>query len=211
VVAVAQAEGAPAGVYGALRALLTDRQIQGLMPAPAFRCIAAGGDADPNSDSSGDFVNDLSRMELAGYLRSTLLRDTDVMSMANSLEVRVPFLDHKLVEYVLALPGAMKLEGLGNKPLLFESVPELPAEVGLRPKMGFVLPLEQWFRGPMKTTMEDTLLDFSGPSSGILRRKAVAAAWGAFLSGDGTVSATRALALASLSSWVTEHDLVLPW
>ncbi len=208
---VAQAAGDPAGVYAALRSHLTDRQIEGLMPEPAFRRVT--GDEGPRVSAamSGDAVNDFSRLDLAGYLRNTLLRDTDAMSMASSLEVRVPLLDHRLVEYVLSLPGGMKLEGEGNKALLFEAVPDLPREAGLRPKMGFVLPLRDWFRGPMKGKLEEILLGLPGPAAGILRREPAAETWRAFLVGDGTVSASRIFALASLSAWVAENDLELPW
>ncbi|MFN7986191.1 MAG: asparagine synthase (glutamine-hydrolyzing) [Thermoanaerobaculia bacterium] len=208
---VAQAAGDPAGVYTALRSHLTDRQIEGLIPEPAFRRVARNEGPRISAAMSGDAVNDFSRLDLAGYLRNTLLRDTDTMSMASSLEVRVPFLDHKLVEYVLSLSGGMKLEGEGNKALLFEAVPELPREAGLRPKMGFVLPLGAWFRGPMKGKLEEILLGLPGPATGILRHEPTVEAWRAFLDGDGTVSASRIFGLASLSAWVAENDLELPW
>lgn len=208
---VARAGGDPAGVYAALRGHLTDAQIESLVTEPAFRSLATDPVRGTAAAATGDAVNDHSRLDLAGYLRNTLLHDTDVMSMASSLEVRVPFLDHELVGYVLSLPGGMKLEGEGNKPLLFEAVTELPRDAGRRPKMGFVLPLREWFRGPMKARMEDILLGLPGPSGGILSRQSAANAWRAFLDGDGTVSASRVFALASLAAWVAEHDLELPW
>lgn len=209
--AVVNACGSTSGVYGAIRALLTDGQIRDLATPPAWEHLSSAGSCDQDAGMMDDSVNVLSRLELAGYLRNTLLRDTDAMSMASSLEVRVPFLDHKLVEYVLTLPGHMKTSGRGNKALLFEAVPELPRSIGSRKKMGFVLPLPTWFRGPMKATIEDTLLGLPGPSSRILRREPLAAAWQSFLEGEGRISATRIFALASLVAWVAEHDLELPW
>ncbi len=216
-VAIAQANGNPEGVYDALRYHFTDAQIELLMPGPAFRRIVAdsaliGHSAvDTTSAPANDTVNALSRLELSHYLRNRLLRDTDSMSMSSSLEVRVPFLDHQLVEFVLSLPGESKLDRIVNKPLLFDAVPELPRDVGTRPKMGFVLPLPEWFRGPMKGAMEDILLGLPGASAGLLRRKSTTEAWQAFLQGDGTVSATRVFTLASLAAWTAEHDLILPW
>src|SRR6185437_16613294 len=66
-----------------------------------------------------DVVNAISRLEMRGYMTNTLLRDTDAMSMAHSLELRVPFVDARVVEFVLSLPGEWKLrEGSGPKPLL---------------------------------------------------------------------------------------------
>lgn len=215
-VAVARAHGRPLEVYGALRRVFTDSQLEFLMPGPAFRRINAGSapavsSADmPWAADAGDVVNLFSRFELAYYLRNTLLRDTDAMSMANSLEVRVPFLDHRLLEFLLAVPGEMKIGHGLNKPLLFDAVTTLPREVGRRPKMGFVLPLAEWFHGPMKGEMKEILLGLPGPSAGILRRPATRAVWESFLRGDG-ITASRLWSLASLSAWVAEHDLILPW
>jgi asparagine synthase (glutamine-hydrolysing) len=216
-VAIAQAGGSPTGVYEALRNHFTDAQVERLMPGPAFRRIVADAGSNGRAIAAdetipvADPVNAFSRFDLSRYLRDRLLRDTDSMSMASSLEVRVPFLDHRLVEFVLSLPGHLKLDGSVNKPLLFDAVPELPRDAGQRPKMGFVLPLPEWFRGPMKKTMEEILLGLPGSSAGLLQREATKEAWQSFLRGDGTVSATRVFTLASLSAWTAEHDLILPW
>jgi asparagine synthetase B (glutamine-hydrolysing) len=86
-----------------------------------------------------DFAR-ISWAELTGYMRRMLLRDADQMSMAVSLEMRVPFLDHELVEYVLGLPAAVKRRGSRPKGLLIEACRDLlPASVYDRPKRGFVL------------------------------------------------------------------------
>ena len=207
---VARAAGDPARVYAALRGHHTEAQIAELLRDDLREAVACAEVARQKTTSTGDPVNDLSRLDLAGYLRNTLLRDTDSMSMASSLEVRVPLLDHRLVEYVLALPGQMKLEGEGNKALLFEAVPELPREAGTRPKTGFVLPIRDWFRGCMKSRLDELLVGLPGRAGKVLQPGPTAAAWKAFLDGDGTISATRVLALASLASWVATHDLELP-
>ena len=92
----------------------------------------------------------ISWAELTGYMRRMLLRDADQMSMAVSLELRVPFLDHELVEYVLGLPAAEKRRGSGTKSLLVAACRDLlPASVYDRPKRGFVLPMNAWMRGPL--------------------------------------------------------------
>lgn len=96
--------------------------------------------------SNFDFV---SRAELATYTHNQLLRDTDVMSMAHSLEVRVPLLDSRLVEQVLAMPPGVKTNGGSPKPLLLHAVGDLlpPLVRERRDKQGFVLPFERWLRG----------------------------------------------------------------
>lgn len=103
-------------------------------------------------------VNLLSCLELKFYLQNQLLKDTDFMSMRHSVEVRVPFLDHKLVEYVTSLPAEIKINPslfknlklkIGNsrsKPLLTAAVQEfLPREVWDRGKTGFTFPFQKWF------------------------------------------------------------------
>ncbi|MEO5721260.1 MAG: asparagine synthase (glutamine-hydrolyzing) [Chthoniobacterales bacterium] len=98
----------------------------------------------------------ISWAELTGYMRRMLLRDADQMSMAVSLEMRVPFLDHELVEYVLGLPRAEKRRGRGTKSLLIASCRDLlPASVYERPKRGFVLPMNDWMCGPLDSFVSE--------------------------------------------------------
>lgn len=104
-------------------------------------------------DAPVELPDDYSRIswtELSGYMRRMLLRDSDQMSMAVSLELRVPFLDHELVEYILGLPAAEKKRYAGLKGLLVEACRDLlPASVYQRPKSGFELPMKTWMLGPL--------------------------------------------------------------
>ncbi|HMJ06534.1 MAG TPA: asparagine synthase (glutamine-hydrolyzing) [Chthoniobacterales bacterium] len=117
--------------------------------------IAAAGlpNRPLRSESPVELPDDFARVswaELTGYMRRMLLRDADQMSMAVSLELRVPFLDHELVEYILGLPAAEKKRGPGVKGLLVEACRDLlPASVYDRPKRGFVLPMRAWMLGPL--------------------------------------------------------------
>ncbi len=89
----------------------------------------------------------LSRLDLTNYMRNTLLRDADQMSMANSLELRVPFLDYRLVELVTSLPIGLRVGDGRYKQLLVDSVSHpLVTEAAGRPKSGFELPLGSWLR-----------------------------------------------------------------
>lgn len=88
----------------------------------------------------------VSYFELSLYMKNQLLHDTDVFGMAHSLEIRVPFLDNDLVDYVLRINPELKFDKKINKPLLVEAVKELlPKEIYDRNKMGFSLPFEAWF------------------------------------------------------------------
>jgi asparagine synthase (glutamine-hydrolysing) len=100
----------------------------------------------------------ISWAELTGYMRRMLLRDADQMSMAVSLELRVPFLDHELVEYVLGLPAHEKQRFPRAKGLLVEACRDLlPRSVYDRPKRGFVLPMKSWMQGPLHEFVNEGL------------------------------------------------------
>ncbi len=136
--------------------------------------------AEMISPANGDAFNAVSHYELSHYTRNVLLRDTDAMSMANSLEVREPLLDHRLVELVASLPGALKSSGGGPKPLLVSAVGHLlPRELLGLPKMGFTLPFPLWLRGELRSVVEETLLDprVGGQVAEILDPKVVTAIW----------------------------------
>jgi asparagine synthase (glutamine-hydrolysing) len=108
------------------------------------------GDSDP--------VNEMSRLELNGYMTSTLLRDTDQMSMAHGLEVRVPFVDRIITSLVLSMPGTWKIDGRRPKPLLLDAMGDLlPRESTHRKKMGFTLPFERWMRSKLQQDIDAML------------------------------------------------------
>jgi len=133
------------------RRFFTDDMIRraGLPSAPApFECPVELPD---------DYAR-VSWAELTGYMRRMLLRDADQMSMAVSLELRVPLLDHELVEYVLGLPEVAKKRYPGPKGLLVEACRDLlPPSVYRRPKAGFVLPMKVWMLGPLASFVEEGL------------------------------------------------------
>lgn len=100
----------------------------------------------------------ISVLELEHYLNNTLLRDADQMSMANQLEVRAPFLDHDLVEYLISLPNEFKpLKPV--KKLLIDSMGNLlPEEIWNRKKKGFVLPMKYWVNHELKQFCKENLM-----------------------------------------------------
>lgn len=117
---------------------------------------------EPRPELPDDFAA-ISWSELNHYMRDMLLRDTDQMSMAHSVEVRVPLLDNALVDFVLGLPSKAKLETPPrladvSKPLLVESVIDLlPEAVYRRKKQGFAIPMDAWMRGPLADFVEEGL------------------------------------------------------
>jgi asparagine synthase (glutamine-hydrolysing) len=92
------------------------------------------------------------------YLVGDILTKVDRASMAHALEVRVPLLDHKLLEWAATLPSNLKLRGQQGKYILKKSLEDyLPHDVLYRPKMGFAVPLAKWFRGPLRSRVRQSL------------------------------------------------------
>ncbi len=106
-----------------------------------------------------DTVSQVQYLDMKTYLVGDILTKVDRASMAHALEVRVPFLDHRLMEWVSGLPVDFKLHGTEGKYMLKKALePYLPHEVMYRRKMGFSIPLAEWFRGPLKARLRSSLL-----------------------------------------------------
>lgn len=133
------------------------------LATPALRaCLPPGADAAQRvayaAHGHGDPMDGAFRIDLATYLPDDLLVMADRMSMANSLELRAPFCDHRIVEASLAISPSVKVPGHRLKGLLktaFASV--LPAAVLSHAKQGFMIPLGQWLRAELRPTMEALL------------------------------------------------------
>jgi asparagine synthase (glutamine-hydrolysing) len=126
-------------------------------------------------ETQGSTLDRMSRADLQTYLVELLMKQ-DQMSMAASIESRVPFLDHKLVEFASTLPDAWKLNGWTTKHILRESMKGLlPESILNRPKMGFPVPFAQWTRGAWNGVAREVLLDRRSLERGIIDPPAVAA------------------------------------
>ena len=143
----------------------------------------------------------VSWLEMRTYMASTLLRDTDSVSMARSLEVRVPLLDTPLVEFVMALPdSARQKRGAQKKALLVEALGDLlPAEIRSQKKRTFTLPWEQWLRGPLKSCMEESFASIAPLLAAFVKPEGVQSVWRSFL--NGKTSWSRPWALFVLNEW----------
>jgi asparagine synthase (glutamine-hydrolysing) len=98
-------------------------------------------------------------LDMKTYLVGDILTKVDRASMAHALEVRVPILDHVLVEWMSSLPAALKLKGREGKYLFKKALePHVPSEILYRPKMGFAVPLASWFRGPLRERLREAML-----------------------------------------------------
>ena len=152
--------------------------------------------------ASDDVVNAISFCELNFYLRNTLLRDADVFSMANSIELRVPFLDVDLVEWALAMPGHIKVRSGKQKPLLAEMAGDALSEVE-GPKKGFALPFESWLSGPLRTSTQDALADLA--KTGWFEPQGIQAIWDRYEHEPHSAAWSRVWTLVTLSAWLSRH------
>jgi asparagine synthase (glutamine-hydrolysing) len=122
--------------------------------------------------SAGDGLRGIDRWlytDMRSYLPECLMTKVDIASMANSLEVRSPFLDHEFIELIATFPSSWKWHGLfKGKYILAQALQGwMPAEILRRKKMGFGLPVAQWFRGPLKSFLEDNLCSSRAQSRGL--------------------------------------------
>jgi asparagine synthase (glutamine-hydrolysing) len=155
---------------------------------------------------AGDFddFSMVSQLEIRGYMVNTLLRDTDAMSMAHSLEVRVPLLDRELVEYVVGLPEKWKRRRGARKSLLADALGDLlPPEVVAQPKRTFTLPWERWLRGPLQSEVEAGLAEPASVLEPFLDRAAVRKVWQDFLARR--TSWSRPWSLYVLNRWARRY------
>lgn len=196
-------------LYYLYRALFCENQIEGLVTEKEI--VLSGlknqmetGEAVMDRLRPLNLVDQISYLELTHYMSNMLLRDTDMMSMAHGLEVRVPLIDQLLVELMFSLPGHLKLNAARPKPLLVDSLPhKLPDEVVLRKKMGFTLPFENWMRTHLKDEMESVLLTSVFPLKDILSETAVAQVWQNFL--EYKTSWSRPWSLYILKKWADRN------
>ncbi len=212
--AVLESDGSVSAMFPLTRQLLSAEQRLALFEPtvlarvtdqanPYDRLLAAAYAGAPDAD----LFAKISFAESRTYMHDVLLRDTDQMSMAHGVEVRVPLLDHLLVDLVTSLPETVKQPGGDTpKPLLVESLGKLlPESIVHRPKQGFALPFDPWMRGPLRAFCERRLGGLAG--RGLMNAAAIDRLWQSFLAKGHDVSWSRLWTLIVLDSWLDQHQL----
>jgi len=190
-------------LYMMQRAVFLPHEVREILPLANGRGEGYGSRA---RYMTTDLINRLSLLELDGYLQNMLLQNTDRMSMANSLEARVPFLDHLLVEKILQIPGKMKVAGNYPKGLLVKAMKGLlPNDIYDRPKMGFVLPFDLWMKDKLKDYFESTFAKNSLKTVSILNHQKILRIWKHFLNGTELYNYSSILCLASFINWYKKN------
>jgi len=169
------------------------------------RSVGAAPARHPGADllaaelAGADPFQTISAWELRTYMADVLLRDSDVMSMAHSLELRVPFIDRPFIEWLWAQPARFKSGGGQPKAALAAALRDLlPGEILRRPKRGFTLPFAVWMRRDLKPFLDDTFAPASVVRTGLLDGPAAQAFWQRFLTGGDDREWSRVWSLAML-------------
>jgi asparagine synthase (glutamine-hydrolysing) len=192
--------------YGSLLEVVSLQQRAALWSDEARPAI--GALASPGlllGPAAGDGISGLQALDIDTYLPGDLLPKSDIASMAHSLELRSPLLDHRVVELGLALPDRLKQRGREGKIALRRAFSDLlPETVASRGKSGFGLPLAAWFRGELKPLAHDALLDDRARARGWFRMDAVERLLREHESGAAD-NGHRLWALVMLELWQREH------
>jgi asparagine synthase (glutamine-hydrolysing) len=208
-------DGSLASMYPVVRQVLSSSKRRSLLSGQWKRFDEAW--RDPYVELLRDAYRSVGSAELFAlisyaegrtYMHDVLLRDTDQMSMAHALEVRVPLLDHKLVEYVMGTPDAHKRPNGVPKSLLVRSLGDLlPHDIVHRPKRGFTLPFADWMRGDLRNFCEERLNSRRIGSRGVFDAGEVKNLWRSFINGSREVSWSRLWILVALEEWLEQNQV----
>lgn len=150
-------------------------------------------------------LSQISYGEISGYMQNILLRDTDQMSMASALEVRVPFIDHELVEYVMGIPDKFKKPHTPKK-LLIDSLGDLlPGDIVNRPKMGFTFPWSHWLKNELKEYSSERIHALAGRD--FMNGETLLTRWNSFISNDDAVRWPEMWIAVVLEDWMEQNKV----
>ena len=150
-------------------------------------------------------ISQVTIAEISTYMQNVLLRDSDQFSMAHALEVRVPFIDYTLVEYVLGIPDKYKSVASPKKLLVDALGDMLPPEIVNRPKMGFTFPWKLWVKNELKSFCEQKMISLSRRK--FFNEKGVMNLWNDFLADNPRISWSRIWYLVVLENWLQENGI----
>ena len=193
-----------ASVYPVLRRTISITEIEKLLNYTAVDLNFDNGlMVNLNRLNSFGLLSQYSIAEYGAYAKNTILKDVDQMSMALGLEVREPFFDHQLIEYVLSLPDEFKL-GASPKQLLSDAMePLLPKRTINRSKKGFVLPWKVWMKNELKSFCATQIKECS--ERDFINKEYLINSWNQFLNGDKRVSWISMWQVVVLNYWMTKN------
>ncbi len=191
--------------YPLSRQVLMDKEIASILKKKELTANKVSAIIDDSLGINSQ-ISQVSIAEISTYMQNVLLGDADQMSMAHALEVRVPFIDYTLVEYVLGVPDKYK-STKSPKKLLVDALGDLlPSEIVNRPKMGFTFPWKDWMQNEMKGFCEQKIISLSKRK--LFNEKEVVELWNKFLKNDPKITWSRIWILVVLESWLIENQII---
>jgi asparagine synthase (glutamine-hydrolysing) len=188
----------PIRIYHALREIWPPRELDQLFVRPTHQ--AGRPEAKEPAEAPPQGLDGVTCLEFEYYLADILLRDADVMGMAHSLEIRVPYLDTDFVRVVRSLPPSVRFGGFPKSVLVEQRLKPLGRDFLYREKRGFMLPFDRWLRGPLRPLAESVLFDEDlheqlGLRTGVLK------SWAAKFFGDHSLPWARLWAVIVYLHW----------
>lgn len=192
--------------YPLSRRVLLDSQIRQVLghEATSENAVSNILEQFPTADNEHR-LSQVSLAEISTYMQNVLLRDADQMSMAHALELRVPFLDYTLVEYVLGLGDAVKFPHTPKQLLVDALGDRLPREIVDRPKMGFTFPWQRWLKNELRDFCETQIRKLAARE--LFDKNGVEHLWKSYLNGTPGVTWSRVWGLIVLEHWLSEHGI----
>jgi len=201
-----------AALWLARRRIFSSRQLGSLLGSGKHGAWQSGMDSERLDDlrtaaTCSEVGDAISQLELKGYMEPMLLRDSDYMGMANSLEIRAPFLDINFSRQSLEIAAGKRLARTTPKQYFVEQLAEwLPKEVTDRPKQGFVLPLERWMLGSLRQSVDQAIGNLTSSCS-LINPEVALRYWVEFQKRPQAVGWVRPWSLYVLSNYLTTHQL----
>lgn len=197
------------------RRVFSDTSRRSLLDGAALAAVATVSPLHPELDrlsadlAGADDFDMISAWELRTYMADVLLRDSDVMSMRHSLELRVPLIDRPLVEWLRHQPSRFKADTRGQKTVLTEALADvLPPGMSHVRKRGFTLPMDVWMKRELRPFLDETFSDASVGRSGMFAAPAVRQLWQDFLAGHDSRRWSRVWSLAVLIAFTNRRKPV---
>ncbi len=189
--------------YPVFRQTLMDAEVSNILNTNILPNVVEQICKNFYAGNAHDYLSQISKAEIYTYMQNVLLRDTDCMSMSHALEVRVPFLDFELVEFVLSISDALKYPFTPKKLLVDAMGKLLPTEIVERQKMGFVFPWEHWIKNELNQYCTVRIFNLSKRS--FINEEGLINLWNRYLKGDRRINWSRIWHLVVLENWLGEN------
>ncbi|MPR32128.1 asparagine synthase (glutamine-hydrolyzing) [Salmonirosea aquatica] len=199
-------QGALKAFYETNRGIFLEDEIRELLEVDKEADLSQWMDLNGSNIRHYPTYSQYSVAELTGYTLDVLLKDSDQMSMAWGLEVREPFFDYHLVEFILSVPDKYKYSRKTPKSLFVKAMGDLlPDEIVYRPKKGFAFPWDSWLRGELKDYCESKIQNLSNRD--LFNKASVLDLWKRFLTHDRRVKWMHVWSLVILEGWLTVNEI----